>query len=134
MNQLMQLILEEASRQLNVTVDGTTDDLTYPVDDHFQVNKELESSNPTHAPTVTDAPTDAPLNKQEVVGFVVLAIAVALLCVGVYFCYSCWKQRQDQRFMNYVNTRADSVLGDMVMVPTSFNEDDDEDRVESELI
>lgn len=130
MNQLIQLILEEASRQLNVTVDGTTDDLTDPVDDNFQANKDLGSNNPTQAPTATDAP----LNKQEVVGFVVLAIAVALLCIGVYLCYSCWKQQQERRFMNYVNTRADSVLGDMVMVPTSFNEDDDEDRVESDLI
>jgi hypothetical protein len=130
MNQLIQLILEESSRQLNITVDGSTDDLTYPVDDNVQMHNDLGSNDPTQAPTATIPP----LNKQEVVGFIVMALAVALLCVGVYFCYSCWKQRRERRFMDYVNTRADSVLGDMVMVPTSFNEDDDEDRVESELI
>jgi hypothetical protein len=130
MSQLIQLILEECSRQLNVTVDGSTDDLTNPVDDNFQMNNDLESNDPTQAPTATIPP----LNKQEVVGFIVMAMTVALLCVGVYFCYSCWKQRRERRFMEFVNTRADSVLGDMVMVPTSFNEDDDEDRAESELI
>ena len=112
----------------NVAANGETDE----INDKFSQQPDPGYWDPTPAPTY-----QRPLNKQEKVGFAAMALVTALLCIGGYYLYSCWKRRREQRFMDYVNTRADSVLGDMVMVPIEDDDHDDnhdEDKEDGELI
>jgi hypothetical protein len=123
----------------NITIDGKTDD--FKTDDHFD---PTDNRQPDHDhdqdPTQKDPDdeTDGTASQQAKIGFAVMTILVAISVCGMYQCYICFRRRQQRRMMESANDRADHVLGDMVMIPTSFNEydDDDDDDIgmEGELI
>lgn len=134
MNPLMRFVVEVASRQLKVSVSGESDDLLSRTDDKIDRKNATIDSMGSDSPTSPPTTFTAPLTTQETVGFVVLSISLAIMVLACYCFYTWCQRRRERQFMDYVNTRADSVLGDMVMVPTSYNEDDDEDRNESEML
>jgi hypothetical protein len=111
----------------NFTGDGRTDDLTSETDDKINVRpgdfNDLKTS----------APAASPLNDQEKVGFVMIAIMTVALCLTGYYCYFFCKKRRERRELELVNTRVDNVLGDMVM-SSSFNEHDEDEEGDGELI
>ena len=138
-NPLLRFLSDVASRQLNASEAGASDDLLDLSDDRYR------RANRTDGIMVGDVPTSAPsssptttaisrANGQQTVGYIVVSILFAILLLSCFCCYTMWKQRRERNFMDYVNTRADSVLGDMVMVPTDYNEEDDEDGYEGEMI
>lgn len=134
-NPLWRFLLEVTSRQLNDEVTGESDDLLDESDDRFirrnRTDSTMRGDGPTSSPTSPPTTAIARMNGQQTVGFVVLSIVLAALLVSCFCCYTLWKRRRERQFMDYVNTRADSVLGDMVMVPTNY---DDEDGDEGEML
>jgi hypothetical protein len=134
MNPLMRFVLDAASRQLNVAVSGESDDFISGTDDEFDRKNTTIGRRGSDHPTSSPTTSIAPLNTQEIVGFVVVSISLAIMLLACYWCYAWWQRRRERQFMDYVNTRADSVLGDMVMVSTNYNEEDDDDRYDSELL
>jgi hypothetical protein len=140
---VLQLSIDIIHRQLvdfdgnDVTVDGQTDD--FQTDDKYE-----DTRQPDHDLTKDltqdqkDAAAAGTVSQQDKISFAIMAIVVAISLYGMYQCYICFRSRQQRRMMESANSRADNVLGDMVMVPTSFNEydDDDEDDIgmEGELI
>jgi hypothetical protein len=94
-----------------------------------------QMSEDTIATSYPSAAPPSPLTKQEKVGFIFITLAVVIVCLGCYFCYTVWQHRREREEINYVNTRVDSVLGDMALVPTDFyDDDDDQERSETEMI
>ena len=135
-NPLLRFLLDVASRQVN---DGASDDLLDSSDDHFlrknRTDDAMVGDDPTPVPSSPPTTTAiARVNEQQTVGYIVLSILFAILLVSCYFCLTYWRQRRERQFMDHVNTRADSVLGDMVMVPTSYDEEDDEDGYDREML
>lgn len=118
----------------DVTVDGRTDDFTDGTDDQFEQQQPDNDGADSPDTTAGAANPDDEITEQEKIGFAVMAIILGFAMFGFYQCYVCYRRRQQRRMMEYVNTRADSVLGDMVMIPTSFDEDNEDDEMEGELI
>eukprot|EP00545_Synedropsis_sp_CCMP1620_P012880 CAMPEP_0119005998 /NCGR_PEP_ID=MMETSP1176-20130426/2057_1 /TAXON_ID=265551 /ORGANISM="Synedropsis recta cf, Strain CCMP1620" /LENGTH=152 /DNA_ID=CAMNT_0006957877 /DNA_START=299 /DNA_END=757 /DNA_ORIENTATION=- len=110
----------------NVTVDGRTDDMMADTDDNFERDRDDQGKDLKTAPPAGTSDGGA-LSEEEKIGFAVMSIVVAILVCLLYQCYGCYKRRQQRKLQEYANTRAESVLGDMVMVPTSFDDDDDDD-------
>jgi hypothetical protein len=94
---------------------------------------ERRMSDTMNIPTSYPSAAPLPLTEQEKVGFIVISLAVVVVCLGCYFCYSLWQHRREREEINYVNTRVDSVLGDMALVPTDFY-DEDREKNENEMI
>ena len=84
----------------------------------------------TEAPTAAPTPSPDDGNKNAARGFAYFMMAVVILfasCIGC-LCIKSYRRRREQRLMDLRSAQADSVLGDMQMVP---NEDPDD---ENELI
>lgn len=90
------------------------------------------SNSPFTEPPVPQEETPVPDNDDssflETYGRVlILAGSVALIMLFAYRCYVECLRRLERREMELVNTQADNVLGDMAMIPTQLDSDDEED-------
>mmetsp|Transcript_14750 Transcript_14750/g.21758 ORF Transcript_14750/g.21758 Transcript_14750/m.21758 type:complete len:106 (+) Transcript_14750:87-404(+) len=93
---------------------------------------QLPDRTPTLAPKkdlVTPHPTIEITENIEVAGFIVVSIVIVGVFFGIYSCVNCWKRRRERRMMELVNTQADTVLGDMCMIPTQYGENEEDDEL-----
>mmetsp|Transcript_1534 Transcript_1534/g.2093 ORF Transcript_1534/g.2093 Transcript_1534/m.2093 type:complete len:141 (-) Transcript_1534:374-796(-) len=96
--------------------------------------KHPHRNPPSLAPEKKEIVTAQPMTmemgrKYEVAGFIVVTLGVVGFIYGIYSLVSCWKQRRERRMMELVNTQADTVLGDMCMIPTAYGEEEEDNEL-----
>lgn len=96
--------------------------------------KHPNHDRPSLVPEKKDLVTAQPMTmemgrKYEVAAFIIVALGFVGLIYGIYSLVSCWKQRRERRMMELVNTQADTVLGDMCMIPTAYGEEEEDNEL-----
>jgi hypothetical protein len=90
-----------------------------------------QTQNPTAAPTQAhttqtnpNASSGDPAARNF--GYAALALVIIIAAIVLWRLAVCYKRRREQQMMALESARADSVLGDMAMVPQHDDEDDGE--------
>mmetsp|Transcript_14680 Transcript_14680/g.41569 ORF Transcript_14680/g.41569 Transcript_14680/m.41569 type:complete len:131 (+) Transcript_14680:154-546(+) len=91
-----------------------------------QENFDLSTDAPTIAPTMSPTVSvDSKSSGPNTFHYLFLVVVFALGGILIWWACSAWKERRERRMMQLTSARADTVLGDMQMVPNDEYEDDD---------